>query len=555
MVDRDVQRRARTRKERCRHGARRPGLHRRDPRDEHPGHAGAARLGEARRCENDAVRDRRVGAEALLPRLDHEARAGRPLRARQRSSRLREGLELELRAALVPLEGELDQTAKQLVVRNAGCVEQLGVDTRRREARNGVQLVDDDLIAPDDEAVDASHPLALRHAKRLDRDPLHLFDHGVREVRRDDEVHAALLVLRRVVVPLVSERDDLARDGRDRLAVAEHADFDLDPVEEVLHEHLVVVAECQQHRIGELALVVSLRDPDRRAESGRLDEAREPEGVLHRTALAERDVPRDGEPAVPQHLLEEVLVHAESRSRDAGADVRDNGELEQSLDGAVLPERAVQDRQHDVDGAESGRGVRRWDGQRFRDRAVLAGAELPAAVATDCHRDDVIALGIERLEYRAGRGQRDVVLGRAAARQDGDPGARHYGGPGVVGAPNLPTAIVTTLPGAAWVPPGGSWVWTIPSWLGSVTGWVTMCTPKPEALSCAWASFCESVVTSGTVDVVGPLATVRMMIAPGGCRVPAVGVMPMTVSFGWSDLTSVRLTANPFAWRIELAVS
>src|SRR4029077_18612034 len=156
----------------------------------------------------------------------------------------------------------------------------------------------------------------------------------------------------------------------------------------------------------------------------------------------------------------------------------------------------------------------------------------PGGAPPDSHRDDVIALGIERLEYRAGRGQRDVVLGRAAARQDGDPGARHYGGSGVVGAPNLPTAIVTTLPGAAWVPPGGSWVWTIPPWLGSVTGWVTMCTPKPEALSCAWASFCESVVTSGTVDVVGPLATVRVMIAPGGCRVPALGVMSMTVSFG-----------------------
>ena len=173
--------------------------------------------------------------------------------------------------------------------------------------------------------------------KRLDRDPLHLFDHAVGEVGRDDEIHAALVVLRGVVVPLVSERDDLARDGRDRVAVAEHADFDLDPVEELLHEHLVVVAECQQHRLGELALVVGLRDPDRRSEPGGLDEAREPEGVLHRISLAEREVPRDGKPAVPEHLLEEVLVHAESRSRDTGADVRDTGELEQSLDGAVLP--------------------------------------------------------------------------------------------------------------------------------------------------------------------------------------------------------------------------
>ena len=35
-----------------------------------------------------------------------------------------------------------------------------------------------------------------------------------------------------------------------------------------------------------------------------------------------------------------------------GADVGDAGELEQALDGAVLAERAVQDGQDDVDGAE-----------------------------------------------------------------------------------------------------------------------------------------------------------------------------------------------------------
>src|SRR4051812_32116205 len=158
------------------------------------------------------------------------------------------------------------------------------------------------------------------------------------------------------------------------------------------------MAKGQYHRLGELFLVVGLRDPDRRAEACGLDEAREPERVLYRVSLAQRGVLRDGKPAVSQHLLEEVLVHAESRSENAGADVRDTGELEQALDGAVLPEWAVQDRQHDVDGAQSRRGVGRGDRQRLRDRAVLAGAELPMTVATDRHRDDVVALGIERLE-------------------------------------------------------------------------------------------------------------------------------------------------------------
>ena len=52
-----------------------------------------------------------------------------------------------------------------------------------------------------------------------------------------------------------------------------------------------------------------------------------------------------GMPAVAEHGLEEILVHAERRRRHAGADVRDAGELEQALDGAVLAERPVQDRE------------------------------------------------------------------------------------------------------------------------------------------------------------------------------------------------------------------
>ena len=76
---------------------------------------------------------------------------------------------------------------------------------------------------------------------------------------------------------------------------------------------------------------------------------------------------RDGDAAVAHHLLEEVLVHRERGAGDAGADVRDAGELEQSLDGAVLAERAVEDRQHDVDGAERGeRSGLGGNGQRLR---------------------------------------------------------------------------------------------------------------------------------------------------------------------------------------------
>ena len=120
-------------------------------------------------------------------------------------------------------------------------------------------------------------------------------------------------------------------------------------------------------RRPELGLVVHLRDADGRAEPRGLDEHRIVERALDVVALPDRVMARDRNAAVPHHLLEEVLVHRERRARDAGADVRDARELEQPLHRPVLAERAVQDRQHDVDGSERGeRAGLGGNGQRLR---------------------------------------------------------------------------------------------------------------------------------------------------------------------------------------------
>ena len=162
-----------------------------------------------------------------------------------------------------------------------------------------------------------------------------------------------VVVLGRVVVPL-AVRDDLADDGgeRRRPEVAEHAALDLGSGDELLDEHLLVVPASKRHRRLQLRFVVGLRDPDRRAQPRGLDEDGVAERVLDLVAEAQSRVARDRNPAVAQHGLEEVLVHAERGGRDAGADVGHARELQQALDGAVLAERAVQDGQHDVDGAE-----------------------------------------------------------------------------------------------------------------------------------------------------------------------------------------------------------
>ena len=99
----------------------------------------------------------------------------------------------------------------------------------------------------------------------------------------------------------------------------------------------------------------------------RLHEHGVAERVLDLVALADRVVPRDRDAAVAHHLLEQVLVHRERGARDARADVRHARELEQALHRPVLAERAVEDRQHDVDGAERGeRAALGRHGQRLR---------------------------------------------------------------------------------------------------------------------------------------------------------------------------------------------
>ena len=80
--------------------------------------------------------------------------------------------------------------------------------------------------------------------------------------------------------------------------------------------------------------------------------------MLDRVAGPQRDAPADGDRAVAEHRLEEILVHAERGRRNAGADVGNGRELEQALHRAVLSERAVQDREDDVDRPERRRGVR-----------------------------------------------------------------------------------------------------------------------------------------------------------------------------------------------------
>src|SRR5205823_6905100 len=131
---------------------------------------------------------------AVLRRLDHATAAGLP-----RGDLRGYGDELvhELRAALVPLERELDQAVEGVLVAQARRLEQPRPDARRREAGHRVELVEDDLaVAVADEEVDACEALALAGDERLDGAPLEELDRVLRQARRrNDQLHAALVVL------------------------------------------------------------------------------------------------------------------------------------------------------------------------------------------------------------------------------------------------------------------------------------------------------------------------------------------------------------------------
>ena len=80
-------------------------------------------------------------------------------------------------------------------------------------------------------------------------------------------------------------------------------------------------------------------------------------------------------------LLEDDLVHAHGRREHTGADVGDVETLEQSLDRAVLTERAVQDREHDVGAEQPAAG---------KELHLLA-VESPPAIAADLDADHLVA--------------------------------------------------------------------------------------------------------------------------------------------------------------------
>ena len=238
---------------------------------------------------------------------------------------------------------------------------------------------------------------------------------------------------------------------------------------------------------------------------------------------------------VRHQLLEHHLVHAQRRGEHAGADVRDVEALEQALHGAVLAERPVQHREHDVDPLEAPPGRDRDAAPSRRhtpSRPIsIAIGSCPASASPRgptpprrakprarrsglprAPRRELSSLLLLRRRRGAGRRGRRGRRGRARGRRRWwSSASRTY----------LPTTIVTLAPFLAWVSAAGFWLRTIPFWLWLVT--VCCCTVagNPRAPSVALAAPLVLPTTFGTATVGGALATTSVTVEPLGAGLAA----------------------------------
>lgn len=92
---------------------------------------------------------------------------------------------------------------------------------------------------------------------------------------------------------------------------------------------------------------------------GRLDEQRQAEAFAQffkresgAVGAGQGDERRHRQPGIAQQALGHVFIHADRRAEHAGADERHIGHAQQPLQRAVLPQRAVHDREDDVELAQ-----------------------------------------------------------------------------------------------------------------------------------------------------------------------------------------------------------
>ncbi len=324
-----------------------------------------------------------------------------------------------------------DQAVDQLGIAHPHRLKQLRIHADVGEARQRVDLVDDELAVVAEEEVDPRQALAAERAEGFDRELAHLVAHLARKVGRDFHRRPLLVEvfgLVSVKAVAVARHDFAGRRGDERpVLTLEHPAFDLAAAHIFLDQDLAVVAERLGYGSRELVRRSGLADADRRAEPRGLDEHRAAElggDPLKGRPISEGEAEGAGDrqAGVAHEALGDVLVHRRGRAEHARADIRDAGDLGQALDRPILAEGPMQDREHHIDrtgevgrravglgqdreppraaGDESDAGPAVRNGGR--ELAALDGAEEPGPRPGNADRHGFVARRIERAEHIAG---------------------------------------------------------------------------------------------------------------------------------------------------------
>ena len=232
----------------------------------------------------------------------------------------------------------------------------------------------------------------------------------------------------------VRERDLVELAHHEHRVIAEDGASNFDTVDRLLDEHLRVVPLGLVEGGRQFVRALHLAHAERRTRPRRfhehgIGEALGVDGLVggDGAELWSRDA------GAARDRVRERFVHAQRRTLDVAAHVRDAGEFEQALDRAILAVLAVQQRQHDVEPNRLGtligeykqsvhRAVRReGDGASTRlPVRARAFAEEPRPGLGDADVERLVLLEVEVARHLRGGLHRDVVLLRSAPEQDAD---------------------------------------------------------------------------------------------------------------------------------------
>ena len=309
--------------------------------------------------------------------------------------------------------------------RTAGRWRRTGWRTRSSRVKPGIVLISFSTIVPSGSRKKSMRAMPARsQASKAAIDvrwmPARLLG---RQARGDDDVRAALDVLRLEVVPLVV-RHDLADRRRDRRLVAEHAALHLAAVDEPLDEHLVVVPERQRagpsparpgrapsrcrrsSRGGPASRTRAGRARSRcgRAAPGRPDRRGAPAASATARWRCRRRAARPCRRTCPSR--------APSRAR------RRRRRARRAISHSPCTVPSSPNGPCSIGSTTSTSSARAGGGRHDRargagqERGVAGRRQLPATLTADLDRQHLEARGIERRDHRRGRGERDVVLRR-----------------------------------------------------------------------------------------------------------------------------------------------